>query len=50
MKVAFFIDSSPVGGGYYHMMNFVNLALSSTPAAFFISANGLINKVNYTKN
>tara|TARA_A100001015_G_scaffold319708_1_gene443499 strand:+ start:241 stop:1419 length:1179 start_codon:yes stop_codon:yes gene_type:complete len=25
MRVAFFIDSSSVGGGYYHMLNFVNL-------------------------
>ena len=29
MKIAFFVDSSSVGGGYYHMMNFVNLAKES---------------------
>ena len=26
MKIAFFVDSSSVGGGYYQMMSFVNLA------------------------
>ena len=48
MKVAFFIDSSPVGGGYYHMMNFVNLAKklkSEKHSIIFITKNKEINEL-----
>lgn len=53
MKIAFFIDSSPVGGGYYHMMNFLNLAKEiklENHSIVFISRNKkifeLLNKNN----
>ena len=45
MKIAFFVDSSPVGGGYYHMMNFVNLAKeikSEKHSIVFITRNKII--------
>jgi len=55
MKIAFFIDSPPIGGGYYSMMNFVNLIKnikSEKHTLVFITRTRLIfellnkNKVN----
>jgi len=45
MKIAFFIDSSPIGGGYYSMMNYVNLIKnnkSEKHTLVFIARNRLI--------
>ena len=45
MKIAFFIDSPSVGGGHYHMMNFVNLIKtikSKNYNIIFIARNRLI--------
>jgi len=55
MKVAFFIDSPSIGGGYYAMLNFVNLIKniqSEKNTIIFITKNKLIfeflnkNKIN----
>ena len=48
MKIAFFIDSSPTGGGYYHMRNFINLiknVKSKNHSIVFITRNKLISEL-----
>ncbi len=48
MRIAFFIDSSSVGGGYYHMLNFVNLTKQiklEKHSIVFITRNRSINEL-----